>query len=107
MGTDKPYLWLEFNFLKMFVCFPIETPSKKQKSARTLALPYNVKQIPEMYAHKKSVAAGAPWRACQHSDRMLTSPSKHKNKPKCVLLLLPKILSKNMRHNFLIIGENN
>jgi len=45
----------------MFVCFLIETPSKKQKSSRTLALPQNVKQIPEMYAHKKSVAAGAPW----------------------------------------------
>jgi hypothetical protein len=44
-----------------------------------------------MYAHKKSVAAGAPWWACQHSPRMLTRPSKHKTKPKCVLLLLPKI----------------
>jgi len=40
---------------------------------------------------KKSVAAGAPWWACQHSPRMLTRPSKHKTKPKCVLLLLPKI----------------
>jgi hypothetical protein len=43
----------------MFVCFTVKNP-KKQKSARTLALPYNVKNT-EMYAHKKSVAAGAPW----------------------------------------------
>lgn len=75
----------------MFVCFPVKKPTKKQKSARSLALPYNVKKNPEMYAHKKSVAAGAPWWACQHSPRMLTRPSKHKTKPKCVLLLLPKI----------------
>jgi len=44
----------------MFVCFTVKT-HKKQKSARTLALPYNVKKNTEMYAHKKSVAAGAPW----------------------------------------------
>jgi len=42
----------------MFSC---KKPTKKQKSARTLALPYNVKKNPEMYAHKNSVAAGAPW----------------------------------------------
>merc|ERR1712008_159408 len=42
--TDKPYLWLEYDFLKKFVCFTVKT-HKKQKSARTLALPYNVKKI--------------------------------------------------------------
>jgi hypothetical protein len=42
----------------MFSC---KKPTKKQKSARSLALPYNVKKIQKCMPIKKSVAAGAPW----------------------------------------------
>ena len=44
----------------MFVCFPVKNPQKTEK-CKNISVAIQCKKNPEMYAHKKSVAAGASW----------------------------------------------
>jgi hypothetical protein len=44
----------------MFVCFPVKTHKKTEK-CKIISVAIQCKKNPEMYAHKKSVAAGTPW----------------------------------------------